>query len=117
VCKVLVGYLQFCESCGSCGSPKYVVSGCRAAPEAKLNEIKALLGKMLFSGAGMEKKVEWLSGGEKARLALAKFMLTQVTYWHSSWCSACCRLCPRVQLVRLYELSHLGIAGHSACVG
>lgn len=39
---------------------------------------QALLGKMLFSGAGMEKRVEWLSGGEKARLALAKFMLTQV---------------------------------------
>ncbi|PRW33209.1 ABC transporter F family member 5 [Chlorella sorokiniana] len=51
----------------------------RAAPDAKLNDIKALLGKMLFSGAGMEKKVEWLSGGEKARLALAKFMLTQGT--------------------------------------
>lgn len=30
---------------------------CRAAPDAKLNEIKALLGKMLFSGAGMEKRV------------------------------------------------------------
>jgi ATPase subunit of ABC transporter with duplicated ATPase domains len=43
-----------------------------------VNEIKALLGKMLFSGPGMEKKVEVLSGGEKARLALAKFMLTQV---------------------------------------
>ncbi|KAL4439755.1 hypothetical protein ABPG75_002756 [Micractinium tetrahymenae] len=51
----------------------------RAAPDAKLNDIKALLGKMLFSGAGMEKRVEWLSGGEKARLALAKFMLTQGT--------------------------------------
>ncbi|KAI3431868.1 hypothetical protein D9Q98_010619 [Chlorella vulgaris] len=51
----------------------------RAAPDAKVNEIKALLGKMLFSGPGMEKKVEVLSGGEKARLALAKFMLTQGT--------------------------------------
>ena len=30
---------------------------CRAAPDAKLNEIKGLLGKMLFSGTGMEKKV------------------------------------------------------------
>jgi hypothetical protein len=118
----------------------------RAAPDAKLNDIKALLGKMLFSGAGMEKKVgaagaaeegavivaccmnpndclqlahpwqkgslwnycvaplcfrrvfayplqslstaslqvEWLSGGEKARLALAKFMLTKVG--HSGAC-------------------------------
>lgn len=49
----------------------------RAAPDAKLNDIKALLGKMLFSGAGMEKRVDVLSGGEKARLALAKFMLTK----------------------------------------
>lgn len=51
----------------------------RASPDAKLNEIKGLLGKMLFSGAGMEKRAEVLSGGEKARLALAKFMLTEGT--------------------------------------
>ena len=37
----------------------------RAAPDAKLNDIKGLLGKMLFNGAGMEKKVRVLSGGEK----------------------------------------------------
>jgi ATPase subunit of ABC transporter with duplicated ATPase domains len=50
-----------------------------AAPDAKMDEIKALLGKMGFSGTGFDKKVEWLSGGEKARLALAKFMLTKGT--------------------------------------
>ncbi len=43
-----------------------------------MNDIKALLGKMLFNGAGMEKRVKVLSGGEKARLAMAKFMLTKV---------------------------------------
>lgn len=32
-------------------------SWCRAAPDAKLNDIKGLLGKMLFSGTGMEKRV------------------------------------------------------------
>ena len=50
-----------------------------ASPEAKLNDIKGLLGKMLFTGTGMEKPVAVLSGGEKARLALAKFMLTEGT--------------------------------------
>eukprot|EP00205_Picochlorum_sp_RCC944_P000214 CAMPEP_0182606098 /NCGR_PEP_ID=MMETSP1330-20130603/1000_1 /TAXON_ID=464278 /ORGANISM="Picochlorum sp., Strain RCC944" /LENGTH=684 /DNA_ID=CAMNT_0024824303 /DNA_START=198 /DNA_END=2252 /DNA_ORIENTATION=+ len=50
-----------------------------AAPDAKLNDIKALLGKMMFNGAAMEKKAKVLSGGEKARLAMAKFMLTQGT--------------------------------------
>ena len=48
------------------------------SPDAKLNDLKQLLGRMLFSGTAMEKKVKVLSGGEKARLALAKFMCTQV---------------------------------------
>ncbi|KAF6252209.1 P-loop containing nucleoside triphosphate hydrolase protein [Scenedesmus sp. NREL 46B-D3] len=51
----------------------------RSAPDAKINDLKQLLGRMLFSGNAMEKKVKVLSGGEKARLALAKFMCTQGT--------------------------------------
>eukprot|EP00898_Chlorokybus_atmophyticus_P001114 jgi/Chlat1/2002/Chrsp158S02318 len=39
-------------------------------------DIKGLLGRFLFKGDASHKKVEWLSGGEKARLALAKFMVT-----------------------------------------
>lgn len=39
-------------------------------------DIKSLLGKMGFKGDAQHKKVEFLSGGEKARLALAKFMVT-----------------------------------------
>eukprot|EP00890_Picochlorum_soloecismus_P006450 jgi/Picsp_1/6806/NSC_04145-R1_abc transporter family protein len=50
-----------------------------ASPDAKLNDVKALLGKMMFNGASMEKPVSVLSGGEKARLAMAKFMLTDGT--------------------------------------
>jgi len=49
----------------------------RAAPDAQTNELKQLLGRMLFSGTAIEKKVKVLSGGEKARLALAKFMCTK----------------------------------------
>jgi ATPase subunit of ABC transporter with duplicated ATPase domains len=48
-------------------------------PHHPKQEIKALLGRMQFAGKAMHKKAEVLSGGEKARLALAKFMLTKGT--------------------------------------
>ncbi|KAG2485398.1 hypothetical protein HYH03_015884 [Edaphochlamys debaryana] len=51
----------------------------QASPDAKLNDLKQLLGRMLFSGTAMDKKVRVLSGGEKARLAMAKFMCTKGT--------------------------------------
>jgi ATPase subunit of ABC transporter with duplicated ATPase domains len=51
----------------------------QAADEAREDEIKALLGRMMFSRSSFDRKVGVLSGGEKARLALAKFMLTSGT--------------------------------------
>jgi ATP-binding cassette subfamily F protein 3 len=48
----------------------------RAAPDAADQKLRAILGGFLFSGDDALKKVEVLSGGERARLALAK-MLTQ----------------------------------------
>ena len=39
------------------------------------NELRALLGQFLFKGDDVEKKVEHLSGGEKARLSLCCMML------------------------------------------
>jgi ATPase subunit of ABC transporter with duplicated ATPase domains len=40
------------------------------------NELRALLGQFLFKGDAVEKKVEMLSGGEKARLSLCCMMLS-----------------------------------------
>jgi ATPase subunit of ABC transporter with duplicated ATPase domains len=44
------------------------------------NELRALLGQFLFKGDDVEKKVEFLSGGEKARLSLCCMMLRSANF-------------------------------------
>lgn len=49
-------------------------------PHKTEQEIRTVLGNFLFSGEEVEKNISMLSGGEKARVALAKLMLQRANF-------------------------------------
>jgi ATP-binding cassette subfamily F protein 3 len=50
------------------------------APEMPIAQVRAIAGAFLFSGDAVEKKCAVLSGGEKARVALAKLLLSPANF-------------------------------------
>lgn len=48
----------------------------QVAPDMPISHVRAIAGAFLFTGDSVEKKCQVLSGGEKARVALAKLLLS-----------------------------------------
>jgi len=74
--EVKVGYYAQHQADGLAMDQTIVKTLERVAPEMPISQVRAIAGAFLFSGDAVEKKCGVLSGGEKARVALAKLLLS-----------------------------------------
>lgn len=63
-----------------------------AGSEISLTEIRSLLGQFMFKTDDVTRKIKYLSGGEKARVALCRMMLTPANFLVLDEVSLHCRL-------------------------
>ncbi|KAG8460736.1 hypothetical protein KFE25_010791 [Diacronema lutheri] len=74
--NAIVGYFEQ-DQANALDLDKTVLQTMQAATvETNYEGLRSLLGRFMFKGDDVDKKVEMLSGGEKGRLALCRMMLT-----------------------------------------
>jgi ATP-binding cassette subfamily F protein 3 len=72
--NVKVGYLSQHGEELEFGGARTVIEACQKHTKLPPNQVRALLGRFLFSGTEAEKPLDGLSGGERKRLSLAILM-------------------------------------------
>ncbi len=73
--QLSIGYYAQNQSDELDGDETVLESMDRRAPEGMRLRVRSVLGAFMFSGEDVEKKISVLSGGEKARLALARMLM------------------------------------------
>lgn len=73
--QLSIGYYAQNQSEELDGDETVLESMDRRAPEGMRTRVRSVLGAFMFSGEDVEKKIKVLSGGERARLALARMLM------------------------------------------